>query len=72
MTVDRIEEQIEQLQHPVDRLWWFAQLERGIELSATDREPRYGSSKVLRLLAEKYQPETRSYYGRNTVTVYTL
>lgn len=48
----RISAQIEQLQNPVDRLWWFAQLERGIERSGIDRTPHYGSMVVLTRLCD--------------------
>lgn len=50
----RVCEQVRQLQDPVDRLWWFAQLERGIEVADIDRDPRFGSRRVLSHLAEVY------------------
>ena len=51
----RISAQIEQLQNPVDKLWWFAQLERGIEISDTNREAKYGSKTVLMRLGKIYE-----------------
>lgn len=54
----RVCEQLRQLQDPVDRLWWLAQLERGIEVADIDREPRFGSRAVLSHLAEVYDPPT--------------
>lgn len=55
MNDPRIAAQIEQLQTPVDKLWWFAQLERGIEVSTLDREPQYGSKEILQRLGNIYE-----------------
>ena len=52
MTCPTIQEQLARLDNSVDRVWWFAQLERGIEVADIDREPRYGSDEALRVLAE--------------------
>jgi len=35
----------------VRNLWYFAQIERGVELSMLDREPLVGSEKVLEQIA---------------------
>lgn len=43
---DRIEQQIVELDSPIDRLWWFAQLERSVE-NSDKYEPIVGSSDVL-------------------------
>lgn len=50
-----MEEQPSQLQSPVDRLWWFAQMEQGIEEADLDREPRFGSKQVLHRLTKVYR-----------------
>lgn len=57
MNDPRIEAQIEQLNTPIDRLWWFAQLERGVEVAAIDREPQYGSKKVIDRMVNVYWTE---------------
>lgn len=51
MTVPPVEEQVQQLQSPIDRLWYIAQLERGVEMADLDRAPMYGSKSVLKHLA---------------------
>lgn len=43
---DRIEQQIVELNSPIDRLWWFAQLERSVE-NSDKYEPMVGSIDVL-------------------------
>jgi hypothetical protein len=50
-----MEEQLSQLQNPVDRLWWLAQMERGVEKADLDREPRIGSERVLERLLNIYE-----------------
>jgi len=52
-----VKEQIVQLDNPIDRLWWFAQLERAIEVS-TEREPIVGSEKVLNRITTEKEPLT--------------
>ncbi len=50
---DRMAEQVAQLDDPIDRLWWFAQMERGIEVADIDREPKIGSATVLDYIAQE-------------------
>jgi len=64
MTRARMEEQLSQLQSPVDRLWWLAQMERGIDEADIDREPAIGSERVLELLLDVYEnDESRELEG---------
>jgi len=59
MSRTRMEEQLAQLQSPVDRLWWLAQMERGIDEADLDREPRIGSERVLQRLLDVYERDPR-------------
>jgi hypothetical protein len=51
-------QQLLSLDSDIDRLWWLAQMEVGITSADIDREPKYGPSPVLELIASK-QDETR-------------
>lgn len=59
MSRARMEAQLAQLQHPVDRLWWLAQMERGIDEADIDREPAIGSERVLERLLDVYEKDER-------------
>lgn len=40
---------------PIDRLWWFAQIERGVEVADIQREPLVGSEQVIEWLTTEYR-----------------
>lgn len=52
-------EQLYELDTTVERLWWLAQLERGVEITDTGREPMFGSSMVLNAAASEINSSNR-------------
>jgi hypothetical protein len=48
-------QQLLSLDSDIDRLWWLAQMEVGITSADIDREPKYGPSPVLELIASKQE-----------------
>jgi len=54
-----VDNQLAHFQDPVDRLWWLAQVERGIENADIGREPRYGSERVLNEIARVYENDNQ-------------
>lgn len=48
----------EKLETPIDKLWWFAQLERGVEIVDGEREPMVGSKEVVNRIAKEKEPLT--------------